>query len=442
MRPVSTDTPHENESFFRPARRSSRQVRARSPPRAGREPRAERAGNGGGMGPSPGSSKISESGEPVGRSIQIGMVLRSSWPATTLSTPSSVKCWLAGSTFALITMEAAGSCSAGSRSTRALERSATQRQARASRRPVTASRRHQARNLAGIDPDQADRFRRLNHRRSSGPCDPRIIDNASTCRPNPRQFQRPASPRRCRACAHGERDLFPIRCRRGDRDLQPGGPGRQRRRMPGERIGRSSHEHAFRGPARAQLDLQLRRQCEQGAPVKLTVQTTGRSRDEKMAPDEARRLNRRLAKDQVGDGPRRQCLEDQPVDRARFLSRVEDSPSGTLRAFAHDVPRVEDHRRRSAGPDGVERPHGGNRPWALAGHTRMRQELYLGRRLEVAAQSHDHPPRPGRRLDAKSADGGPQHIYQLQARVKLDLERFGIARIELEQPVIRPVDGA
>ena len=85
---VSTDTPHENESSFRLGPRSSRPGDAPAPPRvdpgrACRPVQRLRCG----IGPPAGSSKINESGEPAGLSIQIGMAWSASAPATIAQPP-------------------------------------------------------------------------------------------------------------------------------------------------------------------------------------------------------------------------------------------------------------------------------------------------------------------------------------------------------------------
>ena len=183
-------------------------------------------------------------------------------------------------------------------------------------------RGQKVRNLARIDPDQADSLRRPDHRPLIGPRHPRVIDDSTADRANPGQLERTARPRLGQARTHNQRDLLASRCGGRDRHLQPGAPRWKQRRMPREWIRFSTHEHSFRDPGGAQLDFQLRRQHIVGRPVEPAFQTTGRSRNEELAPDEARRLDRELAKDELANRPRRHRLEDETVVSPALLLQL------------------------------------------------------------------------------------------------------------------------
>src|SRR5262249_8392263 len=70
----------------------------------------------------------------------------------------------------------------------------------------------------------------------------------------------------------------------------------------------------------------------------------------------------------------------------------------------------------------------------------MGKKTNVYRRLQLATEGHDQALCCQRRHDAISSNLVPHYAHQLQPGIKLHFKRRGIARIELEQPVSRPVD--
>ena len=293
-------------------------------------------------------------------------------------------------------------------------------------KPGTCRGSIQARPAAAVRPD---------HRRLIGPGQPRVVDDSSAERAQPEATRADREPRRARARAHDERDLLPHAHSPGSppaacvlpdwsRDAcQTSGSSTPRMStrsviQPGlNSISSSGGKAAHARSSRAGIP------DEHGDPETNTL-----------APDQARRLGRRPAKDELRHRTRRPAWNTSWSDPARFSSRSpDDPPPGFLDAFRDDVTPVQDHRRRTTRPGRIQRPDRRDRPDPLTRHASMRQESNLRRRLELAAQASRLTRRaPARRLDAKPANRRPQNLDQLQTRIELDLERLRIARIELE----------
>ncbi len=184
-----------------------------------------------------------------------------------------------------------------------------------------------------------------------------------------------APPRRSEVAPIGQRPVPARQHRGGQHHPQPRRPGRRGRGVPGQRVVQPLDPDLVGEPGRGQVDLHLRDRAPAQRPVEPAIQP-GRGAAHDRAgrgpcrrPPAAGRMKTSSATDR-GDPPRTSAGWPRPAS---------PRPGGTSRPARsrhslHGVELVEHHGRPAAGPGRVEGAERRDRPGALRGHLRMRQE--------------------------------------------------------------------